>query len=106
MTGAHCGERWNAEQDSHRDIQEIRTFSIGLAIQLGTTVYSVYTDSNSTDRYFFLSFEHLPRFMIQTKYMLRIQKVCSKNMFLVSLLYLLSRGMNPPRVGETRKMLA
>ena len=104
MTGAHCGERWNAEQDSHRDIQEIRTFSIGLAIQLGTTVYSVYTDSNSTDRYFFLSFEHLPRFMIQTKYMLRIQKVCSKNMFLVSLLYLLSRGMNPPRVGKTRKM--
>ena len=65
LTGAHCGERWNAEQDSHRDIQEIRTFSIGLAIQLGTTVYSVYTHSNSTDRHFFLSFEHLPRFVIQ-----------------------------------------
>ena len=48
LTGAYCGERWNAEQDSHRDIQEIRTFSIGLAIQLGTTVYSVYTDSNKT----------------------------------------------------------
>ena len=43
----------------------------------------------------------LPWFMIQTKDMLRIQKVCSKNMFLV---YLLSRGMNPPKVGKARKM--
>ena len=35
LTGVHCGEkRWNARREnSHRAVQEIRTFSIGLPIQ-------------------------------------------------------------------------